>query len=255
MTAHGAHIPLGAGGELQGEAGAAVAFAGYMKKHNGNHYKAAQEFYKNELMNHPAKAKMGALGEKEVHFTGGGLKKLQQNMKNEPTKAALTQHLSSIISEGKYLGETKPHKDRNDFVSFHHFQKKVDLDGKSVNVLVDVGRRPDGKYEFSAYNLAHSDSSRFESKKTGLRSAGLAVEDAKKGATSDKGELSQSLEASAFSKEGFLPKDIKDPHQQKAPSVSDKSIPQTGENVNMKYKMSIARALRRYFSKYPRAGQ
>lgn len=188
ITVNGAAVPLDKDGEPSGNVGAKLketgggpgkSFDDYKKQAGGDHYAAARDYYKNELMGHPVKTTMGALGEQEVHFTGRNLHKLQQNMKNEPAKAEAVQHLPDIIKSGKYLGETKPTKE-HDFTSFHHFQKKVEINGKSVNIIVDVGRRPSGQYEFSAYNLAHSESPRFGVKKEKLRAAGLTVEDTKK---------------------------------------------------------------------------
>ncbi|MDR2075634.1 MAG: DUF2213 domain-containing protein [Desulfovibrio sp.] len=190
ITVNGAHIPLGKGGEPKGKAGEAIgegassrpgkSFDYYRKEAGGDHYKAAQEFYKKELMGKPAKATMGELGEQEIKFIGKDKAKFRQDMDKDPVKAEAIQHVRDVIENGKYLGEASPKVPGGKYVSYHYFQKEIpmkDENGKPRKLIVDVGKRTDGEFEYNAHSFIHNHAAQYKDKVSHLRRAGLEAED------------------------------------------------------------------------------
>lgn len=171
--------PSNVTGKASGGSAPGKSFADYQKQFSGDHYQAAQEFYKSELMGEPAKVSMGPLGKQDVHFTGRNLKRIRMNMEKDPLKAEAVQHLRSVLEQGKYLGKTDSYKERKDYDAFHHFQKQVEIGGKPMKMIVDVGHSPNGGYEFKAYNFMHSGAERYGEKVKHLKEAGLPAEDKK----------------------------------------------------------------------------
>ena len=193
-TKTGSHVLVGENGEIKAGMGgkfngqtlkdisraSAKSFGDYKKQFGGDHYAAAKEFYRKELMGKPAKAMMGELGEKEVHFTGANLHKIQQNMNHDLVKAEAIEHLRSAVEDGKYLGSTNSYKDDDKFISYHHFQKEIpmkDENGNLRKLVVDVGRRKDGEFEYMAHSFIHSGEKRYGDKIGRLKDAGLPAED------------------------------------------------------------------------------
>lgn len=140
-----------------------------LQAHGGDHFTAAKEFYRRELQGKSVKASLGELGEKEVHFTGSNLKKIQHNMKMDPVKAELVQHVPDVLKTGKYLGALEAHKDHYPYVSFHYITKGVMTSVGMKEVIVDVGRRKDGVFEYSLYSMNHEGFKTFAAKKAQLQ--------------------------------------------------------------------------------------
>ena len=173
----------GGGSSLGGAPG--KSFADYKKQAGGDHKKAALEYYKNELVGHPAKATFGAAGEHEVKFTRDEIDKFKDHMANDPVKAEAIQHVRDVIENGKYLESTKSYKNNDAYSKYHHFQKEIpmkDENGKPRKLIVDVGqRKKDGAFEFVAHSFIHNKAGKngeaYQKKVANLRAEGLTVED------------------------------------------------------------------------------
>ena len=173
---------FGTGGGTAGSEGATPgkSFADYRKEAGGDHYKAAQAFYKNELMGKPAKTQIDGK-DAEVHFAGGkDRKKMWQDIERDPVRAEALQHTRGVIESGKYLGKAASSKDDDRFVSYHYFQKEIpmkDGEGKPRKLIVDVGKKKDGAMEYRAHNFVHNKEPHYGKKVVNLRNAGIKAED------------------------------------------------------------------------------
>ena len=86
----------------------------YLDKHPDNVVAGVQDFYRSELQGKPAKATLGELGEKDVHFTDEGLGKIRQDMNLHPIKAEVAGRIREVIETGEYLKGELPYKERKD---------------------------------------------------------------------------------------------------------------------------------------------
>ena len=139
-------------------------FSDYLSDHKGDHYEAAQDFYDKELRDGFVKVEIGGKGKREVDFVGGRpLRKIKHGMGRDPLKAALIEHVPDVLKTGGYIsqGLYKPHPP---YVDFHHFGKIVDTRAGKKYVIVDVGERADGLFEYSVWSFIHEDNKGFADK-------------------------------------------------------------------------------------------
>jgi len=143
ITINGAHIPLDEDGEPMGKVGEKIrqggkSFDEYKKQFGGDHQKAAKEFYKKELKDHPTKARK-ELDNKPVNFGGGkDEEKIHQGL-NDPVKAEAIQHVRDVIETGTHHGPLYSYKreqglsDR--YSEYHYFQKEIPMNGSAGKLL------------------------------------------------------------------------------------------------------------------------
>lgn len=145
--------------------------SGYLEKHSGDPVAAMTDFYHQELQGKPAKVSLGALGEKDVHFTGEGLDKLRQDLRNEPLKAEVAGHVRDVLETGEYLGSRPPHKTSTkhpDVVAYHYFNKRVETSQGPKDVIIDVTERPGDRFEYRFYTLNYEGFKGFAQKRAAL---------------------------------------------------------------------------------------
>ena len=103
--------------------------------------RGCQDFYGKEYLGHHVTAK-NANGEKiKVKFTGKALNKLHDIITETPECAKVLPFLPDIIQTGKCLGDPLPTtKERKNYNDFLYYYKKIEIDGKPTDVIVDIGR-------------------------------------------------------------------------------------------------------------------
>ena len=170
ITVNGAHVPLDESGQpagevgekMQGEAawGPSQSFSQDLEEHNGDHVKAARAFYKRELQGKSFEGDLGEEKPRKVQIVAGNLGKIENFMRDNPVKAELVPHIPEIIESGEFLGrrETPDHKK---YQAFRTKFKEVELNGKRVKTMLDVGELNNGLF---AYSLNHEGSPTWEAK-------------------------------------------------------------------------------------------
>jgi len=183
---HDAKGRFGAGGAEASIGAPGKSFADYQKEAGGDHYKAAQAYYKKELKGHPTNT-IKALGDKPVHFTGGVDEDKFRKGLDDPVKAESIQHVRDTIENGKHYGPVDSYKrqgGQNDkYSEYHYFQKETPVkgkDGKPLRLMVDVGKTDKGEWEYIAHNFIHSDHPKYSDKINHLRGKGFPAQDSKK---------------------------------------------------------------------------
>ncbi len=124
----------------------------YMKD-SKNPKKAAEQYFADNLKNTFVKTKINGK-EAEVLFTGKTGNKLKDNINNQPELAYFIDSFPSVLESYSHSGgNTKP---REDFESFHYFQKTVTkkVNGKNVTVKIklDVGVRKEHIETYEDYS-------------------------------------------------------------------------------------------------------
>jgi hypothetical protein len=159
---------------------AGKSFDEYKSRFGGDHYKAAREFYKSEMMGKPAQTKIDGK-DAEVQFAGGeDRKKMWQDLQRDPVRAEALQYTREVIESGKYLGSAESIKNDDRFVSYHYFQKIIPMKddaGNARKMVVDVGKKKDGAMEYRAHNFVHNKEPHYGKKVETLRGQGIQAED------------------------------------------------------------------------------
>jgi len=148
----------------------------YLNAHKGDHFEAAKDFYRTEFQGKKVTAKLGDLGEKDVHFTGGGWTEVKRYMKNDALKAELVSHIPDILRTGEYLGSKAAFKEHWPYMEFHYFSKETVTTFGKKHVIVDVGKRDDGAYEYNIWSLNHEGHQSFAAKLNHFKRKGNSAE-------------------------------------------------------------------------------
>ncbi len=135
-----------------------------LKEHNGNHYEAAREFFKDYLQNSVMKGRIGD-GVGYIAFTGTGFKKLKFGLKLDPLKAALIPHIPDIIDTGQYFVDPLNKARDDDKILFHSYKKIVPTKEGNKEVIVDVSEAAESVPTFVAYNLTREGTKNYEIRK------------------------------------------------------------------------------------------
>ncbi len=145
---------LGEGREIKKYSPPSKTLHGYMKG-SKNPKKAAEQYFADNLKNTFVKTKINGK-EAEVLFTGKTGNKLKDNINNQPELAYFVDSFPSVLESYSHSGgNTKP---REDFESFHYFQKTVtkNVNGKNVTVKIklDVGVRKEHIETYEDYSAS-----------------------------------------------------------------------------------------------------
>lgn len=151
----GKHISeLGEGTKLKKYSPPQKSLYEYMKD-SKNPKKAAEQYFTDNLKNTFVKTKINGK-ETEVLFTGKTGNKLKDNINNQPELAYFVDSFPSVLESYSHSGgNTKP---REDFESFHYFQKTVtkNVNGKNVTakIKLDVGVRKEHIETYEDYSAS-----------------------------------------------------------------------------------------------------
>lgn len=132
-----------------------------IKANDGDHLKAARDFYRREYQDKHVVTKIDGKDEK-VTFRGGGFREMRRDMKNNPTKALLVPYIADVIKTGNVTDFVK--SSHYPYDGFYYFFKKVSVGEKDILTVVDVGRRVDGTLEYNPYSLNYDGFKNFEEK-------------------------------------------------------------------------------------------
>lgn len=118
-------------------------------------FEAVRNYYRENLQGKFIQTEIG-----RVFLSGATWQKMKSGLKSDEVKAALIPYVPFIL-KGTYDGRRELTKERRDrYIAFHAFSRAVKIGTIIVNARVTVGETENHQYEYIAYSLHYSESTK-----------------------------------------------------------------------------------------------